>query len=121
MDKFTETLEKYVLPFADKVSNNKSLQAIMSGFMTILPITLLGAIGTLLGSLQIPVYQEFITNVGLKVIFGYIPGVTTNMLALYAVYSIAKAMTENPKYDCRCCHIICILNDDSIRCIWCCG
>lgn len=95
MDKFTETLEKYVLPFADKVSNNKSLQAIMSGFMTILPITLLGAIGTLLGSLQIPVYQEFITNVGLKVIFGYIPGVTTNMLALYAVYSIAKAMTEN--------------------------
>lgn len=94
MDKFTESLEKYVLPFADKVANNKSLQAIMSGFMTILPITILGAIGTLLGSLQIPVYQEFITSVGLKAIFGYIPGVTTNMLALYAVYSIAKAMAE---------------------------
>jgi len=94
MDKFTESLEKYVLPFADKVANNKSLQAIMTGFMTILPITILGAIGTLLGSLQIPVYQEFITSVGLKAIFGYIPGVTTNMLALYTVYSIAKAMAE---------------------------
>lgn len=95
MNKFAESLEKYVLPFADKVANNKSLQAIMSGFMTILPITILGAIATLLGSLQIPVYQEFIIVVGLKPIFGYIPAVTTNMLALYTVFSIAKAMTDN--------------------------
>lgn len=95
MDKFTTTLEKYVLPFADKVSTNKSLQAIMSGFMTILPITILGAIATLLGSLQIPAYQAFITSVGLKTIFSYVPSVTTNMLALYTVFSIAKAMTDN--------------------------
>ena len=94
MDKFSATLEKYVLPVADKISNNNALQAIMAGFLTILPITILGAIGTLLGSLQIPVYQEFIKAVGLNTIFGFIPGVTTNMLAIYTVFSIGKAMTE---------------------------
>lgn len=94
MDKFSAALEKHVLPVADKISNNNALQAIMAGFLTILPITILGAIGTLLGSLQIPVYQDFITSTGLKTIFSFIPGVTTNMLAIYTVFSIGKSMTE---------------------------
>lgn len=94
MDKFSATLEKFVLPVADKISNNNALQAIMAGFLTILPITILGAIATLLGSLQIPVYQTFITTAGLKTVFGFVPAVTTNMLAIYTVFSIGKAMTE---------------------------
>ncbi len=94
MDKFNATLEKFVLPVADKISNNNALQAISAGFLTILPITILGAIATLLGSLQIPVYQTFITTTGLKTIFGFIPAVTTNMLAIYTVFSIGKAMAE---------------------------
>lgn len=94
MDKFTQALETYVLPVADKISNNKSLQAIMNGFLSILPITILGAIGTLLVSLNVPVYQQLITATGLKTVFGYIPAVTTNMLAVYTTFSIGKAMAE---------------------------
>lgn len=52
MDKFTAFLEAKIVPVADKVSNNKSLQAIMTGFMTILPITIMGAIFTLLSTFQ---------------------------------------------------------------------
>ena len=94
MDKLTSALEKYVLPIAEKISANKSLQAVMSGFMVVLPITILGAIATLLFSLQVPVYQTFITSTGLKAIFSYIPAVTTNMLAVYVAYTIGKGLTE---------------------------
>lgn len=94
MDKFTSTLENYVLPIAEKISANKSLQAVMSGFMVVLPITILGAIATLLGSLQVPAYQTFITSTGLKAIFGYVPAVTTNMLAVYVAYTIGKGLTD---------------------------
>jgi cellobiose PTS system EIIC component len=98
MDKFTRTLEEFVLPVADKLSNNKSLQAVMGGFLSLLPITILGAIGTLLGSFNFAAYQSFITSTGLKVIFGYIPGVTTGMLAVYAAFAIAKALADNLGY-----------------------
>ena len=52
MDKFTSFLEEKLGPVALKVQGNKSMQAIMSGFMTILPITIMGAIFTLLGALN---------------------------------------------------------------------
>lgn len=98
MDKFTAFLEAKIVPVADKVSNNKSLQAIMTGFMTILPITIMGAIFTLLSTFQFAPYQSLIAATGLNVVFGYIPNITTNMLAVYASFSIAKALAEKLDY-----------------------
>ncbi len=94
MDKFTAFLEAKIVPVAEKVQGNKSLQAIMQGFMTILPITIMGAIFTLLGTFQFAPYQSLIAATKLNVIFGFIPGITTNMLALYAAFSIGKALAE---------------------------
>ena len=98
MDKFTSFLEEKLGPVALKVQGNKSMQAIMSGFMTILPITIMGAIFTLLGALNWAPYQSLITSTGLKTIFGFIPGITTNMLALYVSFGIGKALAENLGY-----------------------
>jgi len=99
MDKFTTKLEGVLAPIANKFAANKSLQAVMYGFMTILPLTLLGAMATLLASLQIKEYQAFIVATHLKTIFAFVPSVTTGMLAIYSVYSIAKALADRLGYE----------------------
>lgn len=89
MDKVTGVVEKYLLPAAEKLSTNKYLKAISKGFSIILPIIMIGAIFTLLSSLQIGPYQTFITNTGIKSFLDFAPTVTTNMLSLYTVFVIA--------------------------------
>lgn len=95
MQKFTALIEKYLLPLAQKLSENRYLKAISSGFSILLPITILGAIFTLLANLNIPVYQSLISAVHLKEIFSFVPTVTTNMLAIYAVFLIAKQLAKS--------------------------
>ena len=94
MDKLTAILEKYLVPLADKLSHNRYLGAISTGFSYLLPITMIGAIFTLLANLQIAPYQSFITAIHLKEILAFAPTVTTNMLAIYAAYLIGKACAE---------------------------
>lgn len=60
MDKFTALLEKVLVPLADKLSQNKYLGAISTGFSYLLPITMIGAIFTLLANLQIAPYQALL-------------------------------------------------------------
>ena len=93
MNKFQETIEKYGLPIADKIQNNLYISAITNGFSMILPIIMMGAIFTLLGSLQIGPYQTFVTVTGLKTVFSYAGSFTTDMLALFTVYAIAYQLT----------------------------
>ncbi len=95
MEKFQGIIEKTLLPLANKLSVNKYLRAISNGFSALLPIILAGAIFTLLANLQIAPYQSFITATNMKTILNFIPTVTTNMLAIYSVFLIGKALAED--------------------------
>lgn len=99
MEKFQALMEKSLVPFATKLSNNKILKAISGGFGMLLPVIMVGAIASLLSGLSITPYQEFITSSGLKPIFTYVTTYTTNMLSLYAVFAIGKTMAE--QLDCE--------------------
>lgn len=99
MDKFTSLLEKVLLPIANKLSTNRFLKAISSGFSVLLPITMAGAIFTLLANLQIGLYQTFVTATHLKEIFSFAPTVTTDMLAIYAVFFIGKSLADELSLD----------------------
>lgn len=94
MDKFQGAMEKTLVPFANKLSGNKILQAISSGFSALLPVVMVGAIASLLSGLNIEAYQNLITAIGLKPIIASVSTYTTNMLALYAAFSIGKAMAD---------------------------
>ncbi|NLC97130.1 MAG: PTS sugar transporter subunit IIC [Erysipelotrichaceae bacterium] len=87
-------LEKNLLPFAQKIQNNKYISAVSDGFAMILPVIMIGAIFTLLASMQISPYQTFITNTGLKVFFGLPSKVTTDLLALYTVFGVAYSLSK---------------------------
>nr|WP_288824351.1 PTS transporter subunit EIIC [uncultured Clostridium sp.] len=99
MNNLTGLIEKYFVPMAGKLSKNKFLKAISNGFSVLLPITMIGAIFTLLANLQIAPYQSFVKAVHLKEIFGFAPKVTTDMLAVYAVFLIGKALAEQFDFD----------------------
>lgn len=94
MEKFTSVMERFLVPLADKLSSNRYLSAISAGFAQLLPITMIGAIFTLLANLQIAPYQSFVTATGLKTILAFAPTVTTDMLAIYASYLIGKSCAE---------------------------
>ena len=94
LEKFQAAMGKTLIPFANKLSQNKVLRAISSGFSALLPIIMVGAIASLLSGLNIEAYQNFIVAIGLKPIVGYISAYTTNMMAVYAVFSIGNSMAK---------------------------
>lgn len=94
LEKFQAAMEKSLIPFANKLSQNKVLKAISGGFSALLPIIMVGAIASLLSGLNIEAYQNLITAIGLKPIVVYISAYTTNMMAVYAVFSIGHSMAK---------------------------
>lgn len=99
MNKINELLNKTLVPFATKLGQNKYLGAISTGFSYLLPIIMIGALFTLVTSLNIAPYQQLITNTGIKTIFSFASTVTTDMLSVYAVFLIAKAYGEKCDYE----------------------
>ncbi len=94
LEKFQAAMEKSLIPFANKLSQNKVLKAISGGFSALLSIIMVGAIASLLSGLNIESYQNLITAIGLKPIVAYISAYTTNMMAVYAVFSIGHSMAK---------------------------
>lgn len=91
MNGFIDKLQEILIPFSQKVNNNKILKGISGGFSAMLPVVMVGAIFTLLANLNIGPYQNLITATGLKGFFAIPADYTTNMISLYAVFLIAKA------------------------------
>jgi len=95
MKKLTKLLEKYLLPLATKLGQNKILKSINSGMSSALIIIITGALFTLAANLNIGPYQSLITAIHLKEILAFVPKITTDMLAVYMVFLIGKATAEN--------------------------
>ena len=94
MEGFIEKLQAVLIPISDKISSNRILKGISGGFSAMLPVVMVGAIFTLLASLNIAPYQSFITATGLKQFFAIPADYTTNMISLYAVFLIARAEAQ---------------------------
>jgi PTS system cellobiose-specific IIC component len=92
--KFTEFIQQNVVPTANRIASNKFLKAISDGFMALMPVIIIGAIFSLLNSLAIAPYQNFITATGLKPILSLPNMVTNDILALYAVFFIAYHLAK---------------------------
>ena len=99
MEKFTEKLQNILIPISQKVSENKVLRGISGGFSMMLPIVMVGAIFTLLNSLNISFYQNLISSIGLKPLLAIPASYTTDMISLYAVYCVAKAEAKVYRMD----------------------
>lgn len=101
MSKLQDILSKWLMPIANKVEEQKHLQAIKDGMIAIIPIIIIGSlcilpmgIMNLLGSSTI---HDFIAN-NLS-IFTYPDKFTNGLLSLYAAYFIAEALKEKYNLD----------------------
>lgn len=98
MEKFTEIFTK----IAAKISTNKYLVAIRDGLMALMPMLIVGSIGTLLGSVVFSTNGlaqikglEFLQNY--SQVFLKLANSTTDILALLAAFSIGRAYAKNFK------------------------
>lgn len=88
-------IQEKIMPVVNTISNNKYLKSVSDGIASTLPAIILGAILTLIASLPIGPYQEFMSNSGLKEILMLPVKFTTDLLALYSVFFIASKTAEN--------------------------
>lgn len=95
MQKFMDKMENILSPMASKLGANRLLRAISTAFNMIMPIIIIGAIFSLLSTMQIATYQEFLTNTGLGSLFGIVGTFTTDCLAIYVSFTTAYAFIRN--------------------------
>lgn len=95
MQKFMDKMESILTPLAEKVGGNRLLKAISTAFNMIMPIIIIGAIFSLVSTLQIGAYQTFLTDTGIGSILSLVSKFTTDMLAVYVAFTAAYAYVRN--------------------------
>lgn len=95
--KLESILMNVIEPLAQKVNANQSLRAISEGFIRTMPITLGLAIFAIVGSLPIPGFGDWLEAMKMKSSFDAALGASTNVFALYVVFSIAYCFAKNRK------------------------
>lgn len=82
---------------SNKVQKNIYISSISNGLMALMPILILGAIFSLINALKIEAYQAFLESSGLKTFTSMPMTVTTDLIALYATFSIAYNFATQKK------------------------
>lgn len=71
MNKFMETMEKYLLPIASKISNQKFLIALRDSFIGTMPVVMTGSIALLLNAFLVDVPGQF-GNTSIPQMFSFV-------------------------------------------------
>lgn len=95
MEKITDGLMKV----SSVIQENKYIGAISDGLLMTMPLMIVGAIGSIVNSLGIPAWQEFLTSSGLKHITALPNEIGTNMFALFAVFAIGCRFAKGENKD----------------------
>lgn len=102
LTKMTLFLEKYLMPIAGKIAEQKHLGAMRDGMLMAMPLLIVGSAFLILGFIPIPGYDKFMAG-----IFGEqwlskitLPvGVTFNLMAVFANIGIAYKLCEKYKVE----------------------
>lgn len=95
MDKFIKWMEKYLIPVANKVSNNLYIKSIAEGSMALLSLIMFGAFATVLKNIPWEPYTKFLTTTHIGDLLGAIPQFTTELIGMYMAFSIAYRASHN--------------------------
>ncbi|MFD2307101.1 PTS sugar transporter subunit IIC [Enterococcus termitis] len=95
--KMFDNLAMRLLPIANAIGNQRHLQAIRNGLISILPLTIVGSFFTILLNLPIPGYSEMIAPylAALDVPFRF----TVGLMSLYAAFTIGSFLGNTYKLD----------------------
>lgn len=99
MEKLIILLEKYLLPISEKISANKSLQAISRGFLALLPVTIVGSIAYLIANFPIQAYLDFVMSSGIQNYIMVPYYITLGLMSVYTVFLVAYSHAQMDKVD----------------------
>lgn len=102
MVKFEAIMNRYFLPFATKLAEQKHLQSIKDGLIVPSPLIIAGSFFLIFGFLPIPGYENFMTN-----IFGnnwlekilYPVSVTFDLVSIFATLGISYYLAKKNKVE----------------------
>lgn len=97
MEKFQGGLERVIGSIAEKVTGNRFITAMMTGFMCTMPITLGMAAIAVLVNFPIGVWTAFLKNTGIYAAAQDVLTVTMSMLAIYLVVGIGYSFAKNDR------------------------
>ncbi|QAA34518.1 PTS cellobiose transporter subunit IIC [Clostridium manihotivorum] len=100
MDKIMAFLEKYLMPIADKLNNNKYLAALREGFMLSLPLIIFGSIFVVISNL--PYLDKLLGAAGLtelKNLLGAASNSTMSIMTLFVVFGIGYSLSKQYKVE----------------------
>lgn len=99
MMKLEKFLNKYLLPLANAVNDNKVMTAMRDGMMATLPITLIASTTLILSNFPFLGDKAPALDAALKRIFGPISPVTLGILSIYMIIAIARAYSKSEEVD----------------------
>ncbi|KAF1304518.1 PTS sugar transporter subunit IIC [Enterococcus saccharolyticus] len=94
---FLDTVAMKLLPIANAIGNQRHLQSIRNGLISILPLTIVGSFFTIVLNLPIPGYSEWVAPylAALDVPFRF----TVGLMSLYASFTIGANLGGSYKLD----------------------
>lgn len=106
IEKMSQSMEKYVMPVAEKFGNERHLQAIRDAFMSLLPLTFTGGIAAVINSApSVETAGSGLTMAWAKfaaensMIFSWINALTLGAMSLYICIGIIHFLCRNEKIE----------------------
>ncbi|MGL5507930.1 MAG: PTS sugar transporter subunit IIC, partial [Paraclostridium sp.] len=91
-------MDKYVIPVAGKIGSQRHLVAVRDGFVAMIPVTMVGALATLINNLPFDAYQNFMAGIfgeNWKTFGGDLWWGSIATMALFLVVSVAYNLAKS--------------------------
>lgn len=98
MNHLIKFLEKYFVPVVSSIGSQRHLVAIRDGFVSIMPLIIVGSLSILFNNLPIPVYQDFMQSLlgeGWTTFADNIFRGTVSVMSLLVVFSISYNLAHS--------------------------
>ncbi|MEG0328079.1 MAG: PTS sugar transporter subunit IIC [Erysipelothrix sp.] len=102
MDRFIQFIEEKMVPRVSKITNTRYFGALKSGFMVIMPLTIIGSIFLLITDFPLPGYADFMAGIFGADWTSYLDSAyraTFNLMGLLLAGTLAYRLAEDYKLD----------------------
>jgi PTS system cellobiose-specific IIC component len=100
LSKINSVLERYIMPFAGRVAEQRHLQALRDGMVLTMPLIIIGSLFLILANLPFQAYTDFLADhpqLRTSILYPYRG--TFEIMALVATFGIAYRLAESYKVD----------------------
>lgn len=99
LDSFQKKLDGILTPICTKIMQNKTVSAISSSMIKLMPVFIGGAIFSLITNFPVAAFTQFLSNIGIKPVLDTFVSAQTNLQPIFLAFIIAHTYAKNNKAD----------------------